>query len=113
MANEVLSIVADARRVEALGKVYDIAIELIQRKLKGDINVLESDFDAAVRLVGQWAKVRQTDNARAALNFMMSRHLAQDPNDLRTMVVEVMEPGNAVAGALVQRRKNGVTKPSP
>lgn len=65
----------DSRRVEALAKAYDIAIKLIKDYLEGK-DISEERVEVARITVTQWSRVRQTDNARAALNFMMERQLA-------------------------------------
>ena len=102
----VMAVVKDAQRVDELGRAYDDAIELAQKALRGEA-LPPWQLELARAVIATWAKVRQTDNARAALNFMMSRHLAVDKGELATFVMEVA-PQDAIAGALT-KRANGAT----
>lgn len=73
MVGEVWDEVKDVRRVNALGTTYDAAIKIVNDYLAGK-EVDPGRVEVARIMVAQWSKVRQTDNARAALNFMMQRH---------------------------------------
>jgi hypothetical protein len=72
--SSVVSEVIDLRRVDAMGAVYDVAMPLIKDYLAGK-DVPEARVEVARVMVAQFVKLRQTDNARAALNFMMSRQI--------------------------------------
>jgi hypothetical protein len=71
----VVADVVDERRVEALAKAYDLAIRVVTDYLSGK-DVPDKRVEVARITIAQWSKVRQTDNARAALNFMVRRHAA-------------------------------------
>lgn len=76
LANKGIALeIVDERRVEALGATYDLAIKIVKDYLGGK-DIPENQVEVARIMVAQWSKVRQTDNARAALSFMMERHMA-------------------------------------